>query len=450
MALLIRGDAGQIGTGYEISIQSAATGGITALAPQRTAMGVAGEFAMLTVAAQNRRFQVWVDGTPVAVADDVRPEGPNPRKDARTTPGVVAFYTPEDRLEVEVRSARIADLPKALGHTRPGAPAVATPAPVPSASAAPAATPAPAPAGSTPQVDVLQQQIQTQQNDRAQQDQKQQKVSALLQQALRSKSPEEQVSLYDQILALDPNNQVAFNARKDAQTKIDAAAEKASQRAEVERKASGEQVHKQQQFAEAARNAQDAFLRGDLKGAGQALSVAEKIAPGDPAMQALRRAIDAARARRDSSLAIAGAGLLAVLVAGAAFFVKRRGKKAPYLEILSGLDKGKKFNIDQELLHLGAIEQDGGEKNDIVLRDAERMVSRFHAQILSRQGRLFLLDVGSANGTFLDKKRVSARKPYPLKNGSRVNFGGTCLVRIGYEKRSQGKKDFRVIEGKNR
>jgi hypothetical protein len=445
MALLIRGDAGQIGTGYEISVQPGDTGGIAALAPPLQALGVAGQFAMLTVAAMNRRFEVWVNGIPASVGDDVRPEGANPRKDARTTPGVIAFHAPEDGLEVDVRTASITDLPQVLGHStpKPGAPPLITsgttaPASVAIPTAPPASPPVTAatPGGPNPQLEVLQQQIRTQQQEKTEREQKEQKVSALLQQELKSKSPEEQVSLCDQILALDPNNKVAFDARNEAQAKIAAQAAEANKRATQQRNGDEEQVRRQQQLAAAVRNSQDAFLDGNLKRANQELSTAEKLAPSDPAIRALRQRLDSAVARRIWSLAIAAAALLSILLVAVILIVRGRGQKAPYLEIVKGLDKGKKFNIDQDLLHLGAIEQDGGVKNEIVLRDAERMVSRFQAEIVNRRGRLFLVDLGSANGTFVDKKRVPARKPYPLKNGSRVNFGGTCMVRIGYEKRS--------------
>jgi hypothetical protein len=448
IALLIRGDAGKVGTGYEISLGPSATGGIAGLAPPRAALGIPGEFAMITVAAQNRRLEVWVDGTIVAVADDVRPEGPDPRKDARTTPGVIAFYTPEGGQAVAIRNVRITDLPKALGHTNPKAASPATAASVPP-PAAPGAPPAPPPvqfpaappaAGSNPQVDAIQQQMQAQQRAKAEQDQKEQKISSLLQQALKSKSPEEQVALYDQILALDPNQQVAYNARKDAQARIDARADAAAHQQDIDRRNQEDQANRQQTFAAAVKRAEESFVKGDLQTTASALRDAEKISPNDPVVRALHQRLDAATARKTSWLAIGGASTLGVLLCGTAVLVLRHGQKAPYLEIVAGLDKGKKFNIDQEVLQLGGIPGDGGEKNDIVLRDAERMVSRFHARIINHRGRLYVLDVGSANGTFVDKKRVSSRTPYRLRNGSRVSFGGTCVVRIGYEKRSQSKK----------
>jgi predicted component of type VI protein secretion system len=91
--------------------------------------------------------------------------------------------------------------------------------------------------------------------------------------------------------------------------------------------------------------------------------------------------------------------------------------------------------LDQEVVHIGAVAQDGGSKNDIVLQDVERMISRFHCEIHVKDGKLFLIDCNSSNGTKLDGRRVAPGTPVRLKGGSRVDLGGTCALRVGYEKR---------------
>jgi hypothetical protein len=52
-------------------------------------------------------------------------------------------------------------------------------------------------------------------------------------------------------------------------------------------------------------------------------------------------------------------------------------------------------------------------------------VSQLHARLFRRDGRLYLEDLGSTNGTWLNKARVSA--PVPLKRGDRVQLGSTVL-----------------------
>src|SRR6185437_5001718 len=104
-----------------------------------------------------------------------------------------------------------------------------------------------------------------------------------------------------------------------------------------------------------------------------------------------------------------GAGVVA-LVGIIVLYIRSRGQKQAYLEVIEGLDKGKRYNLDQDIVHIGAVPQDGGNKNEIVVRDVERMISRFHCEIHKHNGKFFLIDCDSANGTSVDKKRVSARK----------------------------------------
>lgn len=66
-----------------------------------------------------------------------------------------------------------------------------------------------------------------------------------------------------------------------------------------------------------------------------------------------------------------------------------------------------------------------GEENNIVLSD--RWMSRNHAIIQAMgQGEIFLIDLGSRNGTFINGRRVSI--PISLQNGDRLTFGQTDLT----------------------
>ncbi|MFM7113617.1 MAG: FHA domain-containing protein, partial [Planctomycetota bacterium] len=50
-------------------------------------------------------------------------------------------------------------------------------------------------------------------------------------------------------------------------------------------------------------------------------------------------------------------------------------------------------------------------------------VSREHAQVVKENDRLFLVDNGSRNGTFLNNTRIDPAKPRPeLKNGDRIRI----------------------------
>ena len=60
--------------------------------------------------------------------------------------------------------------------------------------------------------------------------------------------------------------------------------------------------------------------------------------------------------------------------------------------------------------------------NDIVL--TEKVVSSEHARLAIEEGRLFVEDLGSTNGTFVDGRQVAEA---PLSPGSRLRVGHTTF-----------------------
>jgi hypothetical protein len=52
-------------------------------------------------------------------------------------------------------------------------------------------------------------------------------------------------------------------------------------------------------------------------------------------------------------------------------------------------------------------------------------VSQLHARIFRRDNRLYIEDLGSSNGTFVNRKKVSS--PVALRRGDRIALGGTVL-----------------------
>jgi pSer/pThr/pTyr-binding forkhead associated (FHA) protein len=68
-----------------------------------------------------------------------------------------------------------------------------------------------------------------------------------------------------------------------------------------------------------------------------------------------------------------------------------------------------------------------GRDSDCEVNLDDGAISRRHAQILRRGERFFLSDLGSANGTFLNKQRLPPRVNQPLRNGDRVRVGRSEL-----------------------
>lgn len=55
----------------------------------------------------------------------------------------------------------------------------------------------------------------------------------------------------------------------------------------------------------------------------------------------------------------------------------------------------------------------------------DNYVSQLHARIFSRDGMLFVEDLGSTNGTYLNTRRVSA--PVAMRRGDQLKIGSTVM-----------------------
>ena len=86
--------------------------------------------------------------------------------------------------------------------------------------------------------------------------------------------------------------------------------------------------------------------------------------------------------------------------------------------VIKGPDEGKQFELADASVSVG---RDG--TNRIRLHDTE--VSRRHAEFRQQDDVYLLVDLGSANGTFVNNERITEAK---LKAGDHVAFGQTLLV----------------------
>ena len=58
-------------------------------------------------------------------------------------------------------------------------------------------------------------------------------------------------------------------------------------------------------------------------------------------------------------------------------------------------------------------------------------VSRRHAKITRRGNEVFIEDLGSMNGTFLNRKKLTPYLPQVLKNGDELQLGG-LILQVGF------------------
>jgi hypothetical protein len=112
----------------------------------------------------------------------------------------------------------------------------------------------------------------------------------------------------------------------------------------------------------------------------------------------------------------------------------RRGasSSSPHAKLVihRGRSVGKEFPMCEDESHIGRWDADGGIFPDIDLDsdDPEAKVSRRHARITRRAGQYYIEDLGSTNGTFVNRgRRLLPGDRQPLRDGDEVIVGKTFL-----------------------
>jgi hypothetical protein len=98
-----------------------------------------------------------------------------------------------------------------------------------------------------------------------------------------------------------------------------------------------------------------------------------------------------------------------------------------YLRVVLVGSKTAPLNRGFQIVGQAVIGRDDGESTvDIDLTDfgpEVRGVSRRHAEFKVRDGKLYVVDLGSSNGTYLKGKRIEAGRATEVANGSVLSFG---------------------------
>ena len=106
------------------------------------------------------------------------------------------------------------------------------------------------------------------------------------------------------------------------------------------------------------------------------------------------------------------------------------GRRARTPVIERGRSAGKQFPLSDEESQIGRWDADGGIFPDVDLDadDPEAKVSRRHARIMRRNGQYFIEDLGSTNGTFINRgRRLLPGDRQPLRDGDEIIVGKTFL-----------------------
>ncbi len=101
----------------------------------------------------------------------------------------------------------------------------------------------------------------------------------------------------------------------------------------------------------------------------------------------------------------------------------RRRRRHACLIVLDGPATGELFRLGDDNVV--------GRSEGATIRILDGQISRRHARILERGGSLWVEDLGSTNGTFVNDEPVFA--PRPLQDGDRIRVGTTTILKFSYQ-----------------
>lgn len=97
---------------------------------------------------------------------------------------------------------------------------------------------------------------------------------------------------------------------------------------------------------------------------------------------------------------------------------KRRGRIPRVLVVTSGSLAGTRISLGEQPVMIGRA-------NDSTLVLTDDYASSHHARLTQRDGAWFVEDLGSTNGTYLDRDKVSG--PTPVPPGMPIRIGKTVI-----------------------
>jgi FHA domain-containing protein len=121
---------------------------------------------------------------------------------------------------------------------------------------------------------------------------------------------------------------------------------------------------------------------------------------------------------RSKSIVASPRGVGGPVTQGAPAAKAKRGKAARQLMVTAGQLAGTRITLGEAPITIGRAE-------DSTLVITDDFASARHARLVPREGNWFVEDLGSTNGTYLDRGKVSGLTPVPL--GVPIRIGRTSL-----------------------
>jgi hypothetical protein len=121
---------------------------------------------------------------------------------------------------------------------------------------------------------------------------------------------------------------------------------------------------------------------------------------------------------KSSRLVAAPRGVGGAVAQGRPAAKAKRGKAARQLVVTAGQLAGTRITLGEAHITIGRAE-------DSTLVITDDYASARHARLVPRDGQWFVEDLGSTNGTYLDRGKVSGPTPVPL--GVPIRIGRTSL-----------------------
>ena len=420
---LFRGKGSQYGSGYAVNTdfgtekedgKSFGPGSIVSLDKARTQPFGQGTFHTVTVVARGRRFAVWVDGSELADAYDSRSEGVY-----HAAAGPLAFILSSDRASLELRDVEASILAKGP---------LPAPAPVPIPVPPVVPTPGTSTAAAAPAPIILPGQSP---EDKARAEQ----VRSLTTEALNSTSAEESLRINKQILVLDPANMPAQQRFDKAQAKVDATEALQAHSIELHMASDAKREENAARRDELMLQAQNALLHSRTNEAGDRLNDAQRLGANGPEFEHLQSIIHTRMRNRILFWSCLGGVTTLSGIFSIIYLLRgRRQILVAYLVAIDGPDKGRRYLLNQEITHLGGVAVDSGKKNEIIVRDLDRLVSRFHCEVHKRKNTCFAIDLDSSNGTLLNQRRLVAGAPTRMRDGDRLDLAGAATLQLHFER----------------